>query len=362
VRIAFDVTPLSHQRTGVGNYIRGSLTGLVQAAGDDHEIVAFAATSGGGAKLVAEALDGIGVERRVRTLPGAHAWRTLWSRLGWPPAERFLGRFDVLHFADWMYPPQHDGVRATMVHDLIPLRFPEWVHPRTRRMHAAKYRNAARTCDVIFANSDFTANDVVELLGVPTERVQVARPGVDESFVAEGERADLGRPYVFTAATLEPRKNLDTLTAAYQLLAGEHALAVAGAAGWGPTPALDVEGIVRLGFVAHDELPRWYRGADVSVYPSRFEGFGMPVVESMACGTPCVASAHPSLDEACGDAAVRVDPDDPEAIAAGIEEALVRRDELVPRGVEHARTFTWRAVGETMVDAYTRVGSKISSR
>ena len=352
MRIAFDVTPLSHQRTGVGNYIRGSLAGLVEAAGDEHEVIAFAPTSRRGAAMVADGLDGIPVERRVRTLPFAHAWRTLWSRLGWPPAERFLGRFDVLHFADWMYPPQRGGVRATMVHDLVPLRFPEWVHPRTHRMHGAKYRNAARTCDVLFANSDFTAGEIVELLGVPRERVRVARPGVDRNFTPAGDRAEIGRPYLFTVATLEPRKNLDTLAAAYRLLDGTHALAVSGAAGWGPQPALDVDGIVRLGFVGHDELPRWFRGADVSVYPSRFEGFGMPVVESMACGTPCVASAHPSLDEACGDAAIRVDPEDPDAIAAGIREAIERRDELVRRGLEHARAFTWRAVGDAMLAGY----------
>jgi glycosyltransferase involved in cell wall biosynthesis len=352
VRIAFDVTPLSHQRTGVGNYIRGSLAGLVEVAHDEHEIVAFAPTSSAGAAMIEDALDGIAVERRVRALPFAHAWRTAWSRLGWPPAEHFLGRFDVLHFADWMYPPQRAGVRATMVHDLVPLRFPEWVHPRTRWMHGAKYRNAARTCDVVFVNAEFTGNDVVELLGVPRERVRVAHPGVDETFTPDGERATLDRPFLFTVATLEPRKNLDTLAAAYRLLDGDRALAVAGAAGWGAQPALDADGIARLGFVGHDDLPRWYRGADVSVYPSRFEGFGMPVVESMACGTPCVASAHPSLDEACGDAAVRVDPDDPEAIAAGIEEALARREELIPRGLEHARRFTWRAVGEIMLAGY----------
>jgi glycosyltransferase involved in cell wall biosynthesis len=352
VRIAFDVTPLSHRRTGVGNYIRGSLGGLADAAAGEHEIVAFAPTSRAGAALVAEALDGIPVERRIRTLPLAHAWRTVWSRLGRPPAERFLGRFDVLHFADWMYPPQRGGVRATMVHDLVPLRFPEWVHPRTRRMHGAKYRNAARTCDVVFANSEFTAGDVVELLGVARERVRVAPPGVDPGFSPEGDRADLGRPYLFTVATLEPRKNLDTLVEAYRLLGDEVALAVAGAAGWGTQPALDAPGIVRLGYVGPADLPRWYRGAALSVYPSRFEGFGMPVVESMACGVPCVASAHPSLDEACGDAAIRVDPDDAEAIAAGIREALARRDELVPRGLEHARQFTWRSVGETMLAGY----------
>jgi glycosyltransferase involved in cell wall biosynthesis len=359
VRIVFDVTALSHPRTGVGNYIRGSLAGLVEAAGGAHEVVAWAPTSRAGAALVHEALDGIPVERRVPTLPFAHAWRSAWSRAGRPPAERFLGRFDVLHFGDWMYPPQRGGLRSTIVHDLVPVRFPEWVHPRTRRMHGAKYRNAAQTCDVVFVNSDYTAQDVVELLRIPAERVVVARPGVDASFRPDGERRDLGRPYVFTVATLEPRKNLETLAAAHRLLDGDLALAVAGAAGWGAQPALDAAGIVRLGYVAHDALPDWYRGALVSAYPSRFEGFGIPVIESMACGIPCVASSHPSLDEACGDAAVRVDPDDPEAIAAGIQDALARREELSALGLEHVRRFTWRAVGETMLAEYARVGSKI---
>jgi glycosyltransferase involved in cell wall biosynthesis len=350
VRIVFDVSPLSHERTGVGNYIRGALAGLAETAAGRHELVAWAPASPRGKRLIEEAIEGLDVERSLPVLPLAHGWRTAWSRLGWPPAERLLGRFDVLHFADWMYPPQRAGVRATMIHDLVPLRFPGWVHPRTRRMHGAKYRNAARTCDVIFVNSEFTGRDVVERLGVEASRVRVAHPGVDTDFRPDGERAELERPYVFTVATLEPRKNLETLVAAHRLLGADVALAVAGAAGWGDEPRLD--GAVRLGYVPHGELPRWYRGAQVAVYPSRFEGFGMPVVEAMACGVPCVASSHPSLDEACGDAAVRADPDDPEALAAAIQRALSERDELVRRGLEHARGFTWRAVGETFLAGY----------
>jgi glycosyltransferase involved in cell wall biosynthesis len=352
VRIVYDVSPLSHPRTGVGNYVRGALAGLVEAAGGDHELLAWAPASRNGRRLIEEALDGIPVERRLSVLPFAHAWRTAWSRAGRPALERVLGRLDVFHFGDWMYPPQSGGVRATTVHDLVPLRFPEWVHPRTRRMHAAKYREAARTCDLIFANSDFTAREVVELLGVAEERLRVARPGVDASFVPDGDAADLGRPYLFTVATLEPRKNLDTLVAAFRLLDGDLGLAVAGAAGWGSQPQLEHERIVRLGFVPHSELPRYYRGAQLSVYPSRFEGFGMPVVESMACGTPVVASAHASLDEASGEVALRADPDDPEALAQAIRDALGRREELVPAGLDHARGFTWRAAGEVMLAGY----------
>ena len=113
---------------------------------------------------------------------------------------------------------------------------------------------------------------------------------------------------MLTVATLEPRKNLARLVEAHRRLGGDLVLAVAGAAGWGAQAALDGSGIVRLGYTPPEELPRLYRGASVVVYPSLFEGFGMPIVEAMACGVPVVASSHPSIDEACGDAAVRADP------------------------------------------------------
>ncbi len=350
MRIVLDVSPLSHPRTGVGNYIRGSLLGLVEAGG--HELVAFAPASARGRQAIEEALEGIAVQRRLPVLPAAHLFRTAWSRLGRPPAERLLGTFDVLHFSDWMYPAQRAGVRSTMIHDLVPVHFPEWVHARTRRMHSAKYRHAARSCDIVMVNSRYTGDDVAETLGVPRERIHVAYPGVERNFTPEGARTDLGRPYALTVATLEPRKNLATLVDAYRQLGGELALAVAGAAGWGSQPALDVDGIIRLGYAPPEDLPGLYRGARVVVYPSLFEGFGMPVVEAMACGVPVVASSHPSLDEACGDAAVRADPHDPAAIANAIRTALEQSDELVRKGLEHARSFTWLANGRAHLAAW----------
>ena len=353
MRIAFDVSPLSHPRTGVGNYVLGSLRGLLEAAAESgDEVVPFGISGRWGAGHLAGALAGLPARPRTVTLPLAHAWRTAWSRAGRPAAERFLGPLDVLHFWDWMYPPQRAGVRATMIHDLVPLRFPEWTTARTRRMHRAKYRHAARTCDVILVNSRFTGEEVVELLRVPAERVRVAYPGVEPRFRPDGEASDLGRPYALTLATLEPRKNLATLLDAHAALAGELALAVAGGAGWGEQPELARDGVLPLGYVADEEVPRLLRGAAVFVYPSLFEGFGMPVVEAMACGVPCVVSTHPSLDEACGDAAVRVDPRSAEGVAEGIREALARRDELVPRGLAHAARFTWRGTGDAFLAAY----------
>jgi glycosyltransferase involved in cell wall biosynthesis len=349
VRIVVDVSPLSHPRTGVGNYIRGSLVGITDAG--EHDVVAFAPASVRGRRAIESALDGVDVERKLPLVPAAHALRTAWSRLGRPPVERVVGPVDVFHFSDWMYPAQRAGVRSTMIHDLVPIHFPEWVHARTRSMHGAKYRHTT-ACDVVMVNSRFTGDDVAATLGVPTERIHVAYPGVDPAFEPDGERHDLGRPYALTVATLEPRKNLETLIDAHRRLGGELSLAVAGAAGWGTQPALEVEGVVRLGYTAHDELPRLYRGASVVVYPSLFEGFGMPVVEAMACGVPVVASSHPSLDEACGDAAVRVDPRDPDAIANGIRAALTQRERLRVRGLEHARSFTWLANGRAHLRAW----------
>jgi glycosyltransferase involved in cell wall biosynthesis len=354
MRVVVDVTPLALPRTGIGNYVLGMLRGLTEV-GAGHQIVAFSLVAPPGKRRIEQALNGVPTQKRLVVVPPkSHYWRTAWSRLGRGPVEWLAGPLDVFHFSDWMYPTQRGGIRATTIHDLLPLRHPDWVHPQTYRMHSRKYNHAADTCDVIVVNSEFTAGEVVELLNFPRERICVAHPGVSPLFGPEGPARDLGRPYVLTVATLERRKNLETLLAAMKLVRERHPdlrLAVAGAPGW-QAPSLEAEGVLPLGYVDDEELAALYRGAEAFVYPSRFEGFGIPIVEAMASGTPVVASAHPSLDEASGEAAVRADPESAEAIASAIERALAETDALVSRGYDHARPFTPRACGEKILRAY----------
>jgi glycosyltransferase involved in cell wall biosynthesis len=202
----------------------------------------------------------------------------------------------------------------------------------------------------MFANSRYTADDVERTLGFERDRIVVASPGIHERFRAEGPKTDLGSPYLFTAASFEPRKNLRTLLEAFAKVRArrpELELLIAGA-----TEDTGTEGARTLGYVADDELAALHRGAEAFVFPSLFEGFGIPVVEAMASGAPTVVSSHPSMDDASGDAAVRVDPNSAEAIAAGIDQALAGRDSLVARGLAHSARFTWRACGEAMLRGY----------
>jgi glycosyltransferase involved in cell wall biosynthesis len=330
---------------------------MAEASGGRHELVHFALTGPRNVLRLRTALDGIPGQRRLVVIPPpSNVWRKVWSRKQRVPVELLAGELDVFHFSDWMYPLQRNGLRTTTIHDLLPLHYPEWIDPRTTALHVPKYRHAAETCDVIFTNSRFTADDVAQTLGFPRERVVVAHPGIHERFQPEGGRRDLGGPYLFTAATLEPRKNLDTLLAAFSLVRSqwpELLLVIAGPPGWGGR-AVEGDGVRALGYVDDTEMPALYRGAAAFVFPSLFEGFGIPIVEAMACATPAVVSSHRSLDEASGDAAVRADPRSPESIASAIETALAQREALVARGLEHAAKFTWRACGEAMLRGYEK--------
>ena len=247
---------------------------------------------------------------------------------------------DLLHCTTFRGPRGARVPTVLTVHDLAILRFPE-AFPRWHRLYGrAGLARVLRAADAIIAVSEFTKQQTIELIGVPEERIRVIPNGVDSVFGVDGPRAD--GEYVLAVATLEPRKNLANAVEAARLAGVE--LRVVGARGWG---GVDVPGWV--GEIPDPELAALYRGARCVLYPSIYEGFGLPVLEAMACGTPVVTSRGAVMEEIAGGAAVLVDPFDPSSIANGIATAEASRDKLVPLGFTRAHGFTWKRTADAVV-------------
>jgi glycosyltransferase involved in cell wall biosynthesis len=250
---------------------------------------------------------------------------------------------DILHCTTFRGPARTRVPTVLTVHDLAILRFPE-AFPRWHRLYGrAGLVRVLRAADAIVAVSEFTKSEIVELTDVDAERIHVVPNGVDSVFSLDGPRAD--GDYVLAVATLEPRKNLSRVVEAARVAGVE--LRVVGARGWG---GIAVPGWA--GEIPDGELAALYRGARCVLYPSLYEGFGIPVLEAMACGTPVVTSRGTSTEEVAGGAAILVDPLDVASITDGIQEALTRRDALVPLGLARARAFTWQRAADSVVELW----------
>jgi glycosyltransferase involved in cell wall biosynthesis len=257
---------------------------------------------------------------------------------------------DVLHCPTQRAPVRSSVPLVVTFHDLAVLRHPQTFNRWTRTYSRLALPRVARAARRLIAVSEFTRRELLELLEVPEEKVRVVRNAVGPPFAAEGEAA--AGDYVLAVSTLEPRKNLPRLVDAFQRANLDGCrLLVAGAQGWGSV-RLDGDRVRWLGEVGDEELARLYRGARCVAYVSFYEGFGLPVLEAMACGAPVVAARTPAAEEVAGSAAVLVDPLDSEAIAAGLAEAVDRREELRAQGLERARAFSWADAARATVEVY----------
>lgn len=318
MKVGIDVAPLVQDRAGTARVVRGLLGELGRVPDVELRRLSF----GGPGRATALVRD------------------TAWYPAGLPLQVR---RLDVLHCTTYRAPLRAPVPTVVTVHDLAVVRFPELFTAWTRLYARTALLPVLRAADRVIAVSEFTKREVVELARVPDERVRVVPNATEDVFGPDGpaEEGD----YVLAVGTLEPRKNLPRLVEAAARVGAE--LRVVGARGWG---GVDVggNGVRWLGYVPDAELARLYRGAAVFAYPSLYEGFGIPVLEAMRCGVPVVTSAGSAMEEVAGGAAELVDPLDPASIAAGIERARARRDELRAAGLERAQRYTWAtAAGAT---------------
>ena len=325
MRVAIDISPLVQTRAGTARHVRGLVGALRGRPGLDLELVSF----GGPGRASSVVRD------------------SLWYPLALPRRAREV---DILHCTTFRGPARSDVPIVLTVHDLAILRTPD-AFPRWHRLYGrAGLSRVVRAADAVIAVSEFTKNELVELTGVPEARVEVIPNGVDEVFFAPESPSDTVSQgdYVLAVGTLEPRKNLGRVVEAARLAGVE--LRVVGVRGWG---GVDVPGWV--GELPDAELARLYRGASCVVYASLYEGFGIPVLEAMASGTPVVTSRGAATEEVAGGAAVLVDPHDATSIADGIAEAQRRRGELVPLGRARAAGFTWTRAADSVEALWRRL-------
>ena len=297
-----------------------------------------------------------------------------WALAARPSLPSAVTSTDVVHVPTpaGVPPPGPRQRSVVTVHDVAFLARPDLFPRRWRLMYRAGLARAVRTADAIIAVSEHTADDLRRRTKVGAEKIHVvplgaSLPGPEPDVTATLSRLNVRRPYVLFVGTLEPRKNLIALVRAYRRLAAkgfDHSLVMAGAVGWKSAPLmheLSLKGpgsIVLTDRIPSEEVDALYRGATALVYPSLYEGFGLPVLEAMARGVPCVVSNSASLPEVAGDAALFVDPESVEEIAAAMERVTADaelRERLRQLGLTRAAEFSWDETARRTLEIYKSI-------
>ncbi|NTV62341.1 MAG: glycosyltransferase family 4 protein [Oscillochloris sp.] len=374
--IGVDYTAAAWQGAGIGRYTRELIAATVPRDRSLRYTLFYAARGLPPDSPYLRALAALCVANsnvRAQPLPISPRLLTiLWQRLRLPlPAEALIGPIDILHAPDFVLPPTRARALLT-VHDLTFMVRPETADAGLRRYLLEAVPRSLRRADLVLADSQATRADLGRLLNVDQGRVRVLYPGVNPRFhpLPQGDtapiRKQLGLPesFVLFVGTLEPRKNLVRLIEAFGLLRDlggppDLCLVIAGRRGWlyeeifATVSRLGLAPRVRfLDFVDDAHLPAVYNLARAFVYPSLYEGFGLPALEALACGTPVLTADISSLPEVVGDAAILVDPLDPGAIAGGILRALSDAERLSSAGPTQARRFNWANASDGLIDIY----------
>ncbi len=374
--IAIDYTPAIRQSAGIGRIIRGQVQALIDL-NPGHDLRLFVVGRVSDADRAAAPLP-------LHTTPiDERNMVRLWHRLNMPapPVEWFTGGpLDLFHATDFVMAPNRARRKVLTVHDLAFHFYPDAAMPSLHRyLNVVVPRSVARA-DHILADSQNTAIDLHEQWQVPMGRLTVVQGAVDhdhfrpieESAKLSAVRARYGigdRPFILGLSTLEPRKNFERLIQAFGQArndAGiEHRLVIGGKKGWlydaifAQVQRLHLEEHVLFpGFVAEEDLPSLYSAAQFFAFPSLYEGFGLPIIEALACGTPVLSADNSCLPEAGGPGALYVNAEDLNSIADGLVRMATDselRSQLRAAGIVHAAGFTWQRSAGQLLDAYAAV-------
>jgi glycosyltransferase involved in cell wall biosynthesis len=372
VRIGIDCTAALRQGGGIGRYTGGLVQALARLD-RQNEYVLFVAGRPSGPLLE---LSSAHPNFHLKAAPlSDRFFNIIWQRLRLPlPVEAFSGPLDIFHSPDFVLPPLRRARAILTVHDLSFMRVPQCADPALRAYLSQAVPRSISRADHVLADSQSTRRDLIELLAVPADKITVVPAGVGDNFrrVTDEERLayvrrryELTPRFILGLSTLEPRKNFVGLIRAFaRLSASGYAgdLVIAGGRGWMYEPIFaEVEqqklaGRVHFpGFVADADLPALYTLADLLAFPSFYEGFGLPVLEAMACGTPVICADNSSLPEVAGEAALMVGAGDTEALVEGIRRLLADeelRRQLVQRGLAQVKNFTWQGAARKLLAVY----------
>jgi glycosyltransferase involved in cell wall biosynthesis len=328
---------------------------------------------------------------RLRSATISNVWLArLWHRLRLPlPIETFTGPQDLFHATDFVLPPTSGHTRTLLtVHDLSFVRDPNSATPGLRRyLNTVVPRSVAKAHHVL-ADSRATKDDLIQLYSTASDKITVLYSGVDPRFTPQKQRGEEERirrryklghnPFILSLGTLQPRKNYSRLISAFAQVADvsrwidgrptTHNLVIVGKQGWlfdsikADVARLGVRTrVIFPGYAAEEDLPAFYRAADLFVFPSLYEGFGLPPLEAMACGTPVVTSNVSSLPEVVGDAGLTVDPTDIYALVNAMSRALQDAQlcqQMIERGLARAAEFTWLRAARQLRQVYQQVGER----
>jgi glycosyltransferase involved in cell wall biosynthesis len=304
----------------------------------------------------------------------------IWYRVGMPlPVECFMGKVDLYHATDFVLPPTLPNTRTLLtVHDLSFVRVPEAASPNLKAYLDRVVPRSVKRANHILADSEATKNDLIEFYGISADSITVLLSGVDMRFhkvrdekvlLTTRKKYNLGTtPYIFSVGTVQPRKNYGRLIqslARLRLSGYDINLVIAGGRGWLEDPIYENIRVNKMekhvhfiGFADEADLPALYSAAYCFAFPSLYEGFGLPVLEAMACGTPVITSNVSSLPEVAGDASIMIDPYDVAALTHSLQQLLDNQNlyqTLIQKGFERAKLFTWEKSARQLREIYTRL-------